>query len=398
MQHPGTVQDYATDERTRDALVATAKAHGFPTVEDADRLGPMLEQLSVVYNSSDGKEAAKLLPARLAFSFPRDVPKGHAAVRELVATKALLPRSDRPLRILDVGAGLGAMTHGVVRALAATEEARAMGSFAVEALWLDTDRAALDLGLSLAQRLLPPQDTGPALTVHLDKSSAANAVRAKGPFDLVICGQVMSEMDAELPPDERVAHHAAWLTELGKLVAPDGSLVVVEPALAVRTRHLHAVRDAVLTSSKLGVFAPCLHGEPCPVLAGPHDWCHEDLPTDLPEWLVPLARAAGLRWQGLTFSYLVLRKDGKTLKAASDRSLRVTSSLLKSKGKTEVFLCGQDADGIGRGKARLLDREQRDSNAAFADAERGDLLSFEPALPRAGRIGPDTRVTRTRIR
>ena len=49
------------------------------------------------------------------------------------------------------------------------------------------------------------------------------------------------------------------------------------------------------------------------MLATEGDWCHEDLPIDLPPWVAPLARAAGLRWQRLTFSYLALRRDGRRL-------------------------------------------------------------------------------------
>src|SRR5580700_2681488 len=85
---------------------------------------------------------------------------------------------------------------------------------------------------------------------------------------------------------------------------------------AIFTRHSHRVRDAVLSTpatappssrSPVTVFAPCLHAAPCPALARDSDWCHEDLDVDLPGWLVPVAKAAGLRHEGLTFSYLVLR-------------------------------------------------------------------------------------------
>ena len=389
---------FSLDDDFEHHLSDVARAHGYPPLSDTARLGPMLAKLSEVYNTTDGKEASSLLPARLAFSFPRDVPKGHAAVRELVATGALLPRADRPLRLLDVGAGLGAMTFGIVRALSRAAIERGMPAFAVDATWMDTDRAAMELGLAILGRALPDAPTGPRVTVKLEKVSAAAAARAKGPFDVIVCGQVMSEMDAEMAPAERIGHHAAWVKDLVRLLSPDGSLVLVEPALASRTRHLHAVRDVVIAGNKVGVFAPCLHQRPCPALVSPHDWCHEDLPIDLPPFLVPLARAAGLRWQGLTFSYLVLRKDGLTLRESSARHLRVTSSLLRSKGKTEIFLCGEHADGIGRGKARLLDRETTPANASFAEAERGDLLSFDPPLAIGGRLATDMRVECTRFR
>jgi 2-polyprenyl-3-methyl-5-hydroxy-6-metoxy-1,4-benzoquinol methylase len=383
---------FALEESYRDVLVSVAAARGYPTVAEPARVGPMLAKLSEIYNTGDGRDAAKLLPARLAFSFARDVPKAHAAVRELCAVGALAPRTDGPLRMLDVGAGLGAMTIGVARALGSSGEGKAVS---LHATWIDTDRAAMELGAEIAKRA----PLGPVqLSVSLAKGSAASAAQLEGPFDLVVCGQVISELDGELSGPERVEKHAAWLVLLSKLLAPGGSLVIVEPALATRTRHLHAVRDALLASSSLGVFAPCLHREACPALSSPHDWCHEDLPIDLPEWLVPLARAAGLRWQGLTFSYLVLRKDGLTLRSAAGRPLRVTSSRLVTKGKTELFLCGQHADGVTRGKLRLLDRDRGEANTAFVDAERGDLLTIEPAPTTGGRITPDMRVLCTRVR
>jgi hypothetical protein len=155
------------------------------------------------------------------------------------------------------------------------------------------------------------------------------------------------------------------------------------------------VRDA-LVAGGLTVFAPCLHAAACPALANEGDWCHEDLAVDLPSWLVPVARAAGLRWQRLTFSYAVFRKDGKTLQGAlgplgqlgpSAGRLRVVSDPMPSKGKLEAFLCGDvRADGQAeavlrpaRVRATRLDRDETAENAAWSDLTRGDVLTVAPA-------------------
>jgi hypothetical protein len=187
---------------------------------------------------------------------------------------------------------------------------------------------------------------------------------------------------------------------LERRVNEGGSLVIVEPALRDRTRHLHRVRDALVAAGAT-LFAPCLHAGACPALVRETDWCHEDLDVDLPEWLVPVARAAGLRREGLTFSYLVLRRDGRTLAAAVRASpsasvLRVVSGAMPSKGKREAFLCGELLDAAGarvpaRVKAARLDREETAANAAWDAAARGDLLVAEPALQLdRPRVGPDT--------
>ena len=56
------------------------------STREVGRLGPRVEALSRAYNAGEAEGRRTKLPveARVAFSFPRDVPKGAAAVRELV--------------------------------------------------------------------------------------------------------------------------------------------------------------------------------------------------------------------------------------------------------------------------------------------------------------------------
>jgi ribosomal protein RSM22 (predicted rRNA methylase) len=389
----------------RDTLDAVARARGWPTSQEPARLAKELARLSEAYNrGEDEARSVRQSPgARLVFTFARDVPKGAGAVRELVATGALAMPGDRPLRVLDVGAGLGAMTWGLGRAL---EAAGARG--AIDALWMDEDAQALDVAQEIAKRRArgfggAPQDaradarvsvTPRTLAASLPASGALRPAKAGGArdrFDVVLVGQVLSEHGRD--EGDRVARHVELLTALAKdSLAPGGSLVVVEPALRDRTRHLHAVRDALLArGGGLTVFAPCLHAERCPALAHPGDWCHEDLAVDLPPWLIPVARGAGLRWEGLTFSYLVLRTDGRTLRAALPSKgplLRVVSGALVSKGKREALLCGELASGPGRVRARRLDRDMAPRNAVWDSLPRGAVVSVVPPLsadsPRIG--------------
>jgi hypothetical protein len=345
------------------------------------------------------------------------VPKGAAAVRELVGSGAL-PLDKSRLRVIDLGAGLGAMTWGLARALDA-----AGWTGTLDVLLIDNDEATLAVMRELFTRRT--EAGGVRIEPRLAGGGAGDTtlVRAEiargGPVDVVILGQILSELDRTRPPDERVTKHAALLTSLlREAVAQDGALVVVEPALKDRSRHLHRVRDLVLMplppTGKHAkepaapvvpprVFAPCLHAATCPALAHEGDWCHEDLEVDLPPWLVAPARAAGLRWQGLTFSYLVLKhEDGP----ATPRRLRVISAPIVSKGKIEAFLCGDLGDahgGGGRIRAVRLDRDRADENAAWDDLARGDVLEIEPppALAATGgspRIAKGARVMRIDVR
>jgi hypothetical protein len=365
-------------------LDAVAKGRGWPTSRDVARLGACVQALSASYNDPARARASArdAGAARLGFSFARDVPKGAAAVRELVAVGALV-LGEASLTLLDVGAGLGATTWGVVRAL---EAAGAKGS--VEATWVDADADALALGLAIL-RERPQGASSVGLRVR-SLTRPGGALDDLGTFDLVLAGQVLSELDVGLEPQARVQRHAERLaTWLDRRVAPQGSLVIIEPALRDRTRHLHHVRDALVASGAT-VFAPCLHAAPCPMLAREGDWCHEDLDVDLPAGLAPVARAAGLRHEGLTFSYLVLRKDGRTLAQAVEAPtragrLRVVSGAIPSKGKREAFVCGEVA-GVGgersatRVKAMRLDRDATAENAAWDRLARGDVLVADPAL------------------
>ena len=193
-------------------------------------------------------------------------------------------------------------------------------------------------------------------------------------------GQVLSELDRELDAEARVAAHLGVTTSLLARMHEHGALVIVEPALRDRTRHLHALRDALLALDRAGVFAPCLHASPCPALTVPRDWCHEDLAVDLPAWLHPVARAAGLRWEGLTFSYLVLTKDERRLVSvlpAGGVRLRVVSDRIVTKGKSEAFLCGEHGE---RPRVARLDRARSTDNAAWDGLRRGDLIAVVPTL------------------
>ncbi len=363
----------------RETLDALARDRGWPTSSDPARLAARVAKLSAAYNAGDlGKlRSTEALSARLGFSFARDTPKAAGAVRELVATGALRLPENRALRVLDLGAGLGASTWGVWAALSASAPGTAGR---IEAVCVDEDSSAL----SIATAIAGARRERDALVVDLEtrRSTIFRGVRdEKGPFDLVILGQVLSELDGTLETQTDLIRSAL------DGLAPDGSVVLIEPALRDRTRHLHSLRDA-LVQGGVRVFAPCVHEAPCPALAAEGAWCHEDLDVDLPPWLREVAALAGLRWQGLTFSYLVLRKDGRSLRecAPSAALVRMVSEPIVTKGKREAFVCG-DIEAGGellpmRVRIRRLDRHESATNRDWDLAARGDLLACEPPLLR----------------
>jgi len=244
------------------------------------------------------------------------------------------------------------MTWGVARALPK--------GIAVEAELVDRDRGALDLAAAIAKERA---DDG--VRVQLRPGSAGTVKRDAAAYDLVIAGQVLSELDRDASEEERVQRHTALVARWIETVRMDGALVIVEPALRDRTRHLHRLRAAILREGIANVFAPCLHAVECPMLARESDWCHEDLPIDLPPWLVPIARGAGLRYEGLTFSYLVLRRDAVTLGGRTGPAFREVSGLIRTKGKTERMLCGYGPGLEAGGGIRGMRLDRAESPSMF---------------------------------
>jgi len=85
-------------------------------------------------------------------------------------------------------------------------------------------------------------------------------------------------------------------------------------------------------------------------------------------------RRIGLRKDALKFSYLVLRKDGRSLAdVCGPDAFRVVSEPLVSKGKRELYLCGRE----GRRRAMRLDKDAAPGNRPFDQLLRGDVVRCE---------------------
>ena len=334
------------------------------------------------------------MAARLRFFLPRDLPKIWKPLAELEAAGAL-PKN-RTWRILDLGAGLGATSLGVASFARARDLADRF-----DVLAIDRHVASLRIFDALAATVDRAEIGEISLkTGSLDVTKGGLGALG-GPFDLVVMGFALNEMFADAADsDEAASKKADLLARLASL-APQGSVIVLEPALRETSRALHRVRDLLAARGKAPfVFAPCLRSGPCPALIDARDWCHEELPFALPEALIPVARQAGLRVEGLAFSYVTLRSDDLRLhralrgarQGAQDApgrvSLRVVSDPMPSKGKHELFACGEE----GRVRLMRLGREASPENEAFASVSRGDLIELGTRDER-GRIARNTGVT-----
>jgi SAM-dependent methyltransferase len=305
----------------------------------------------------------RLLAAYLLYWWPVSYLQARGAISELPA---------RPRRVLDLGSGPGpiafaALDAGAAEVIAADRSARALAAAAA---------LAREAGEPLAVREWNP--TRPASLAQL---------AAGRTFDLVSMGHVLNELWKGQDEDAR---RAALLEEALGLVAPGGSLLVVEPALRETSRALLRVRDR-LVSRGIAVRAPCLFRGACPALAREGDWCHAERAVEAPPLLAQIARAAGLRREAIKMSYLVLAPPGEGWpEPPPGRVFRVVSEPLAGKGRLRYMGCGPE----GRIGLALQERHVGDANRAFTRLLRGDVVEVSGGEPRGDglALGPTSEV------
>jgi SAM-dependent methyltransferase len=293
----------------------------------------------------------RLLGAYLLFYWPVSYLQARGVLSEL-------PRQARA--VLDLGSGpgpvaLAALDAGAAEVVAADRSPRALA--AARAL-------AAEAGLQLTTRPWDPARGGDL-----------GALAAGRRFDAVCLGHVLNEI---LSGEGEAERRAALLEEACRLLAPGGSVVVVEPALRETSRALLKVRDLLLARG-LAIRAPCLFRGPCPALARESDWCHAERPLEPPPLVAEIARAAGLRKEALKMSYLVVAPPGEAwAEPPPGRVFRIVSEPIPSKGRLRYMGCGPE----GRMGLALQEKHLAEGNRRFGELLRGDLVEVTEVEPR----------------
>jgi ribosomal protein RSM22 (predicted rRNA methylase) len=293
----------------------------------------------------------RLLGAYLLFYWP---------VSYLQARGVLSELPSRPRAALDLGSGPGpvafaAIDAGVSEVIAADRSSRALAT---------ARELARLAGEGLGTRDWNPTRAGPL----------AELASGRKP-DLVTFGHVVNELFQGADAPER---RAALLEEALELVAPGGSVVVIEPALRDTSRALLRVRD-LLVARGHAVRAPCLFRGPCPALLRETDWCHAERAIEPPPLVAQIGKAAGLRKESVKMSYLVLApKTEPWAEPPPGRVFRIVSEPLPSKGRLRYMACGPE----GRLGLALQEKHVTDRNRRFEKLLRGDVIAIAGAEPR----------------
>ncbi|MBL9039157.1 MAG: methyltransferase domain-containing protein, partial [Archangium sp.] len=181
-----------------------------------------------------------LLGAYLLFYWPVSYAQARATLSELPT---------RPRQVLDLGAGPGPLAFA------------ALDAGANQATAADRSRAALDVARALAAEAsegLATRDWSPERPLP------------DGTFDVITMGHVVNELY-----DGDIARRTALVESVLARLTPNGSLLIIEPALRDTSRALLALRDALVAKGHV-IRAPCLYRGACPALVKESDWCHAE--------------------------------------------------------------------------------------------------------------------------
>jgi ribosomal protein RSM22 (predicted rRNA methylase) len=214
--------------------------------------------------------------------------------------------------------------------------------------------------------------TGPA------KNGWRDDIARQAPYDLVIVANCVNELFGQTT--QAIKARAHLIADLLAMLAREGTLMIVEPALRQTSRALHQLRDQLLLEKRCTVYSPCLHEGHCPALIKEHDWCHEERAWVPPLSIQQIDHEVGFIKDALKFSYLLLRTDGKTVVERRPDTFRMVSELRTLKGDTRAWLCNE----LGRSEVGRLDRAASDLNAAWNQCQRGTIVRIQSITRKAG--------------
>lgn len=294
----------------------------------------------------------ELLGAYLLYYWPVSYMQASLALAELP------PAPRAPTAVLDLGSGPGPLAAAVLDAVGGTGQP-------VEELVL-ADASGKALGL--AGEILERGDSRPARLRLRELDLESDATLPEGPFDLIVMGHCLNEL--WLGAGDARSRRLGLLERAAGRLAPDGRMLVLEPALLSTCRELLQLRD-LLAATGRRVIAPCPGSYPCPILAaGPERSCHAEAAWAPPEPVASLAEAAGLDRSSVKHGYFAIAADqGPEARDAAGRRV-VSDPMLNKAGRLRYILCGE-------GRLETLSAPANDGVArayGFMSLARGDFI------------------------
>jgi len=203
---------------------------GWPEGESGDRLRERIDDLKVAYFADESVTYDE--ETALAYALYH-LPDYYAAIQYVLdelGRAGLLPRT---LRVLDVGAGAGGPALGV-------------HEYLPDDSLVEYDAVEPSAAADVFEAMLGPTRPGFATTVHRE---TAEAFDPEGEYDLIVFGNVLSELDSPVAVVER------YLDSL----SPEGTVLALSPAEERTATRLRSVERTLLDRhGDLTVYAPTI--------------------------------------------------------------------------------------------------------------------------------------------
>lgn len=364
-------------------------------------------------------EDSLLLGAYLMYYWPVSYVQTCMTITELV------PRTCKNSRILDLGCGPGPVSAAFLDAGAtsvtlvdSSPTALALAEKLLETFTAPSGNAASGDRMKTHRQNPDRMDSGgrntsgrtEASPIHIKTCRAdllAGEPIPKGPYDYIVASHLVNELWNDDP--DPASSRLSFLDSLVGNLAPEGILLISEPATLESSRNLLALRDRFLIKHPdFGIAAPCPQAGPCPVLAaGSHRSCHAEYSWMAPDVVTALANSAGLERNSvksawIAFQFQGVKKPDLTRSgSASDRSYTdnspdtetknpgsnscditgriISEPMLNKAGKIRYLLC--QGFRIVTVSAKAIDPDAK--NAGFFSLTRGDSVSFSALTPTA---------------
>ena len=370
----------AEHERRVEALLTDAYGPRWAEGDSGDRLRERIRDVKERYLRREAVEYDDLSAHGYAVYH---LPDYYAVATDVLADLAAAGLLPKQLRVLDVGAGVGGP------ALALSDLAEEAGDVLLDYHAVEPSAAA-----DVLETLVGAEEGTRRVTVHRETAEAFDLdgqVEAGGPFDLVLFGNVLNELDEP----------AAVLRRYLDAVADDGTAVALEPADRNTATGLREIERTVADDGPATVYAPTVRLWPHQSPAS-DSWSFDRKPDlDVPAMQERLDDPAGGTGEfvnvDVQYAYSVLRTDGeRALDITPDRSKHapmadaenyVTDRVNLLAIKLSHDLSTEDANPLyllGDGSQRvdhyavLTDASMLNEDLRRADY--GDLLSIQNAL------------------
>lgn len=287
-----------------------------------------------------------------------------AMILDECATAGWKMPANRTVRMLDLGAGLGAA--GFAAAM------RCEASLLLCAT--DTSVQSLDVLRESFHAAL--ESLWPKAALETRTTSLLHALReGDDTWDVITCSFALNEA-LETAGE---AGASDWLDLVLARLAPGGLFVLCEPASESTSGRVELLRDHIAGQPGLRIVAPCLHQLPCPLLREGRVYCHEVRRWTPPASLAYLNQRLARHVHYLKFSFLAIARASSDAVPPDPTRCRLVAPITEETGKLTTRGCA--ADGQVYSYEVLTRNLTRDEKDASREIERGSRVTWGELQP-----------------